>query len=320
MGLPDKDQLKGHDHWVHQVAFSPDGKRLASVDFYEGLTKLWEVPSRRFITDLPGNPGDRSAGGAAFSPNGKLLVTSSYSGTVVLWDTATLERRGALTNDFGCACLAFSPGSDVLAVATGFVPSRPNIPRSLAFWDITTSQKINRLAEAAHDAAAVSFSNDGRLVAVGYYDGWVRLWDWQTGRKIAEFQKHDGQVPTVAFSADDTLLASGGQNDEYVVLYSVAPARVLKVLEGHTGGVKSVAFAPDAKTLAAGGNDGMIRLWNLATHQPVLTLKKHSGAVNSVAFSRSGGFLASCGADADVRLWPAPSFEEIAQTETENRK
>ncbi|HYV31986.1 MAG TPA: WD40 repeat domain-containing serine/threonine protein kinase, partial [Candidatus Binatia bacterium] len=175
MGLPDKDQLKGHDHWVHQVSFSPDGKKLASVDFYEGLIKLWDVSSRRFITDLPGNPGDRSAGGAAFSPNGKLLVTSSYSGTVMLWDTATLERRGVFTNDFGCACLAFSPGSDVLAVATGFMSSRVNIPRSLAFWNITTSQKINRLTEAAHDAGAVSFSNDGRLVAVGYYDGWVRL-------------------------------------------------------------------------------------------------------------------------------------------------
>ena len=320
MGLPDKDQLKGHDHWVHQVSFSPDGKKLASVDFYEGLTKLWEVPLRRFIRDLPGNPGDRSAGGAAFSPNGKLLVTSSYSGTVVLWDTATLERRGAFTNDFGCASLAFSPGSDVLAVATGFVPFRPNIPRGLAFWDMTTWQKINRLTEAAPDAVAVSFSNNGRLVAVGYHYGWLRLWDWETGHKLAEFQKHDGQVPTVAFSADDTLLASGGQNDEYVVLYSVAPARVLKVLQGHTGGVKSVAFAPDGKTLAAGGNDGMIRLWNLATHQPVLTLKKHSGAVTTIAFSRSGSFLASCGADADVRLWPAPSFDEIAQKETDNRK
>ena len=95
---------------------------------------------------------------------------------------------------------------------------------------------------------------------------------------------------------------------------------MLKILEGHTGGVKSVALAPDGKALAAGGNDGTIRLWNLATHQPVLTLKKHTGPVTSVAFSRSGRFLASCGADADVRLWPAPPFEEIAQKETEHRK
>jgi dipeptidyl aminopeptidase/acylaminoacyl peptidase len=233
----------------------------------------------------------------------------------MLWDTATLERISVLTNDFYAGSLAFSPDSKVLAVATGYVPNRPNIRRSLAFWDVAARQELNRLAEAAPDAAAVSFSNDGRLIAVGYHEGWVRLWDFGSGRKMGEFQKHSGLVPTVALSADGTLLASGGDQDENVVLYSVATSRVLKMLEGHTGGVKSVAFAPDGNTLAAAGNDGTIRLWNLATHQPILALKKHTGAVTSIAFTRDGNFLASCGADADVRLWPAASFEEIQQTE-----
>jgi len=234
---------------------------------------------------------------------------------ILLWDAATLQSKGVLTNDFGGASLAFSPDGKVLAWATGYTVSRPkNAAGRLAFWDVRSRKKIDRLADAAPDAATASFSNDGRLVAVGYHTGWVRLWDWNNGSKLAEFQPHSGQVPTVAFSADGTLLASGGNHDEYVVIFRVAPARVLKILEGHTGGVKSVAFAPDGKTLAVGGNDGTIRLWNLATHQPVLTLKKHTGAVTSVAFSRSGRFLASCGADADVRLWPAPSFEEIQQT------
>src|SRR5207249_2882707 len=115
------------------------------------------------------------------------------------------------------ASLAFSPDSKVLAVATGFIAGPPlKIPRSrLAFWDMTTHQTINRLTEASTNAASVSFSNDGRVVAVGYHEGWVRLWAWETGRKIAEFQNHRGQVPTVAFSADGTLLASGGEDDEF---------------------------------------------------------------------------------------------------------
>ena len=314
-GPPEKNLLKSHKQWIAQVAFSPDGERLASVDYYQGLTKLWDVPSRRFITDLTGYPGDHMGGGATFSPNGKLLATSSYSGIVMLWGTATFERISVLTNDFPAASLAFSPDSKVLAVATSYIVFRPNIPRSLAFWDVAARKKLNRLAEAAPDATAVRFSNDGRLVAVGYHEGWVRLWDWESGRKTGEFQKHFGQVPTVAFSADGTLLASGGDGDEKVVLYSVATVRVLKTLEGHTGGVKSVAFAPDGKSLAAAGNDGTIRLWNLATHQPILTLKKHAGNVTSVAFTRDGNFLASSGADADLRLWPAASFEEIQGTE-----
>jgi WD40 repeat protein len=309
-GSPDKDRLKGHKSWVTQVAFSLNGRTLASVDYDLGITKLWDVPTRRFITNLIGTLGEHAGGGAAFSPSGRLLATSTYHGTVTFWDTATLAQIRVLTNDFGVASLAFSPDSKVLGVAAGLKVFRPNPPlRSLAFWDVAAGQKLNRLTQAEPDAVAVSFSRNGRQVAVGYFGGWVRLWDWETGAMIKEFRKHLGQVPTVAFSAKGNFLASGGEDDEYVVVYGVAPPRILGVLEGHTGGVSSVAFAPDDKTLAAAGDDGTIRLWSLATYQPVLTLKKHAGGVTGIAFTRDGNLLASCGGDGDVRLWPAPAFK-----------
>jgi WD40 repeat protein len=312
-GSADQDTLKGHERWVMQVAFSATGKTLASVDFDQALTKLWDVHTRRFITNIP--CGARAGGGAAFSPDGTVLATSSFLGPVMLWDTFTLHWLRGLTNDFPVSSLAFSPDSKVLAVSSGFLTVRALGPH-LAFWDVASGQKLNRLTNAAPAAAAVSFSKDGELVAVGYHTGLVRLWDWKTGSKIKEFQEHSGQVPTVAFSAGGGMLASGCDEDELVVVYGLAPPKKLKVLEGHTGGVKSIAFAPDDKTLAAAGNDGTIRLWNLATDQPVLTLKKHTGNVVSVAFSPDGNFLASCGADADVHLWPAPSFDEIARIES----
>jgi WD40 repeat protein len=317
-GPRDKDMLKGHERWIHQVAFSPDGKTLASVDFDQGLTKLWDVPTRRFLVDLR-NPGENWGGGAAFSPNGKLLATSTYHGTVTLWDTATLRPLRVLTNNFPVSSLAFSSDGKVLGVATGFMDTRPKDLRGLAFWDVASRQKLNRLTDAESEAAAVAFSKDGRLVAVGYNTGWVRLWNWETGSRIAEFQKHVGQVPTVAFSVDGNLLASGGEDDEDVVVYNVTPPGFLTALEGHTGGVKSVAFAPDGKTLAVAGNDGSIRLWNLATHQLALTLKKHTGIVLSVAFTHDGTLLASCDGNGDLRLWPAPGFEEIQRTEESNK-
>jgi WD40 repeat protein len=291
--------------------FFPNGKTLASVDFDLGVTKLWDVPTQRFITNLLGTLGEHAGGGAAFSPNGRLLATSTYHGTVTFWDIATLQQIRVLTNDFPASSLAFSPNSKVLGVASGFLDRRPNRPlRSLAFCDVASGQKLNRLTNAEPDAVAVSFSRNGRLVAIGYFGGWVRLWDWETGAMTKEFREHLGEVPTVAFSANGNFLASGG-NEDHVVLYGVEPPCILAVLEGHTGAVNSVAFAPDDKTLAAAGNDGTIRLWSLATYQPVLTLRKHAGIVVGIAFTRGGDLLASCGGDGDVRLWPAPPFNEF---------
>jgi WD40 repeat protein len=310
-GMPDRNTLK-HEHWVHQVAFSPNGQTLVSVDA-EDFSKVWNVQSRRLVKDLPG--GGLYGGGAAFSPNGQLLVTSSYSGKILLWDAATLEARGVLTNDFGVSSLSFSPNGKVLAVAKGFSTiSRTDVPSGLAFWDVLAGKKLARLADAGPDAASVSFSRDGHLVAVGYYTGWVRLWHWETGHRLAEFRKHDGQVQTIAFSHDGALLASGGDNDGNVVLYTVASLHVQSVLKGHRGGVKCIAFAPDGKTLASGGNDGTIKLWNLDTYEPALILKKHSGNIPGLTFTQDGNLLASCGGDGDVRLWPAPALKEIHPT------
>jgi WD40 repeat protein/serine/threonine protein kinase len=309
MGAPDKNAMQSED-WVHQLAFSPDGKTLVSVDALD-FAIVWDVESRQAITRLAG--GGWIGGGAIFSPKGKLLVTSSYSGKLMLWNAKTFQPLRVLTNDFGGSSLTFSPDGKVLGVATGYVTGRPTQRRTLFFWDLDAFKLIERLADAqaATEATAVSFSHDGRILAVGYWDGMVRLWDWATGAKRGEFQEYWSQVNALSFSSDDTLLASGGNGDEQVLVCTVAPLRIQARFGGHVGGVRSVAFAPHGDTLAVGGNDGNIRLWRSVTDEPALILKEHTGAVTSITFTEKGDFLASCGADAAVRVWPAPLLSEI---------
>jgi WD40 repeat protein len=307
-GRPDANLLAGHRQWVHTVAFSPDSKTLASVDYYQGLVKLWDVATRRWITDLPGMPGDQAAGGVSFSPDGKGIATFSYANKVLsLFDAISHNRLASWTNDFGGANVEFSPDSKLLALATGFALNPRLDSPSLAFWDLEHGRKIDWLSQAAPGAASARFSANGRLVAVGYHDGSVRLWDFSSGRKLAEFHKHSWSVPALAFSRDGAWLASAGYNDATV--YNVATLKVAALLPTPAGN-KSLAFAPDGKTLAVAGDDGAIRLWNLQTFQPALVLRKHLGAVTGVAFSADGRFMASSGAHFELRLWPAPSFHE----------
>jgi WD40 repeat protein len=213
-----------------------------------------------------------------------------------------------LTNEFYPSSLAFSPDSKTLAVGC-FRTLPPDGLKTLAFWDLTSKRKLERLAAAATNAGVVAFSHDGRLLAIGYFDGWVRLWDYRTGKKLSELRESRSPIWAVAFSPHSTMVASSADNK--VILYDVVTQRV-SALQGQVGPVLSIAFAPDGRTLASvGDDDGTVRLWNLATHQTSLTLRGQIGPVYSVAFTSDGNLLSSGGSDGDVRLWAAASWQEV---------
>ena len=136
---------------------------------------------------------------------------------------------------------------------------------------------------------------------------------FQTEKLVKEFKEHHDLVFHLAFSTDDTLLASCSGDD--VVLYDVRGGRAFPPLKDHAGKVLSVAFAPDDKTLASTSYDGTVKLWNLATRQAALTLIEHTGPVTQATFAPDGKLLAATGADGTVRLWPAPSLQEIKNVE-----
>jgi len=326
---PDKNVLLRPDQnqCVNSLAFSRDGKRLVTGSLHRNWAEVWDVPARRWTTNLDGQ-----AWSAVFSPDGKLLATgdldagptarlalspgrSGFDRTVRLWNAETLQLSAVLTNEFYSSSIAFSPDGKTLAVGC-FRTLPPDGLRTLAFWDVASKGKLERLADAAPNAGPVAFSSDGRLLAIGYCDGWVRLWDYRTGRKLDEFRKSDNAIWAIALSPNGKLLASSA--DDNVVLYNVATRRV-SMLEGHAGSVLSLVFAPDSTTLASAGDGGTIKLWNLATHEAALTLRRQVGPVYSVAFTRDGTLLASGGSDGDVRLWPAASFDEIMQKEMERK-
>jgi WD40 repeat protein len=330
-----------------QPVISPSGKwmvtRGATFDVKEyheeESAQVWDLTSGRKRFHLV--PGNKMPLAATFSPNGRFFVLGGEdrSRVVGVWETelwnkanAPLQASTYLTNDFEVGSIFFSPDGTIMGLAgLCFGPEEPSgATNRLAFLEVGTWRRLNILEGAGAGltekaaAATAAFSHSGRLLAVGYRDGWVRLWDFKHQRLLKELKKHGGGIYGVAvnFSNDDRWLSSIALGGGDVALLDVSdPERAREVLatKANEGTSWSAIFTPDNRSLVTSGNDGLIRFWNLETLKVALTLEHSLGPAVYINFSQDGKLLASEDGNGFIKLWPAPSFAEITQREMERK-
>ncbi|TJZ54247.1 hypothetical protein FCH28_13815 [Streptomyces piniterrae] len=297
------DALTGHPDKVSSVAFSPDGKLLATSS--SDTLRLWHVGTRKqFGKPLTDPTGVISS--LAFSPDGKLLASSSFGQVVQLWDVNTRTQGKPLTG-YAEAVLsvAFSPDGKLLAASDARGDASASA-YAASLWDVATRKQLGKpLIGHTVPVWSVAFSPDGKLLATGSNDETVLLWDVTTHNQQGKpLTGHTGSVSSVAFSPDGKLLATGSW-DGTARLWDVTTHKQLgKPLTGHTGSVSSVAFSPDGKLLATGSKDQTVLLWDVTSHRRLgKPVTGHTGSVLSVTFSPDGKLLATGSADRTVRLW-----------------
>jgi len=288
--------LSGHTDGVNSVAFSPDGKLLATGSCsrcpHQGEIKLWEVATGREVRTISDHSDLSLVLSVAFSPDGQLLA-SSFGNNIKLWEVSSGREARTLKDTVWVNSVAFSPDGKLLASGS----------LTISLWEVATGRQAKVLLfRSTAFVNSVAFSPDDKLLASGSDDKTIKLWDVTIGFEIRTIKGHTEGVNSVAFSPDGRLLASGSA-DNTIKLWEVATGTEVRTLTGHTSRVTSVAFSPNGRLLASGSWDKTIKLWDVATGREVTTLSGHIGAVSSVAFSPDGKLLASGSGDKTIKLW-----------------
>lgn len=338
--------MLGHTSDVGALAFSPDGKLLASGGGYSNnkspdySVRLWEVPSGKSVAVLKGHSA--SISNLEFSPDGKTLATASLDGTIKLWDIATSK----IINTFKSRTrsIAFSPDGKTLASSDYDVTSSSKGIYMLKFWDTATGQENPSISmpEASED---IAFSPDGKSLAAAVgnatwtgYQTFLGIYDLASGQEKSRIKLGKFSIRRLAFSPDGKSLLGGGYDtvggptispfdgeplDIYMISDLQGPAEGILRLWDVSGGnelkswttqdsyVDLVGFDEAGQPFAIGTKGNSAHLWNLTTGQQQAGFEG-APAIRALAYSPDGQWLASGQGDGTVHLRQAASGREVA--------
>jgi WD40 repeat protein len=301
--------LWGHDARVSSVAFSPNGKFLASASI-DGTVIRWDMTTGKPVDTLSRIKGEYSRETfVVFGSDGVMLATPTADGTALVSNASSGGRRVVLEDGQEQAALvAVDPDRKVFAST-----HRDN---GVRLWDMTSGKLRVTIKAPVKRVTSLAFSPDGKMLALGTSDRNVLLWDLAKGKSWSRpFKGHQTEVTSVAFSTDGTMLGSGSL-DGTVILWNIAKGAPKHApLEAHQDRVTSVVFSPDSATLASSGWDNAVIIWDVATGKRRGSgwRRSHQEPVTSLAFSPDSNTLASGSLDQSVILWNVAKGEPIGR-------
>ena len=286
--------LTGHGDIVQSVAFSSDGRRIATGSD-DRTAMVWDATTGRELFTLASH--SNKVRSVVFSWDGQRIATGSYDGTAKVWDAVTGKQLFSLQgHGGGLNCVALSP--DGQRIATGDWNGAAKV------WEAASG--VEPLALKGHNDAiiALAFSPDSQRIATASWDNTAKVCDANGGNELLTLRGHTGGLLSVAFSPDSQRIATGSM-DGTAKVWNAAGSKETLTFKGCTA-----TFSPDGQRIVTGSLDGTATLWDAASGRELLTFRSHSRDVRSVAFSPDGQRIVTGSLDHTAKVWEAASGNE----------
>jgi len=308
---------------VQSVAFSPDGKLLATLD-KKGNIRVTQWESNHIVVVAKTEKPNRhpQAGVVAFSPDGRWLAVGGDMGELLLldWQSGTVVALETGTAD-GVYALAISPAGDLVAAGFGYTDG------TIPLWELNTGKALGKLTNHTAWVTALAFTPDGRRLVSGSMDRTIRVWNTADQTELGCFHAYRHRVTALAMLPDGKTIVSGG-SDGAVCLWdcsapaqSRGPARLVisHGLQSQAGLPEAsygpgtpdskvvrqfgVAFAHDSRSFVTSDPEGALAVHDARSRQIIERLPALGTNNWGVALSPDGRWLAAANASGQIEIW-----------------
>lgn len=292
--------LTGNSESINCLAYSPDGKYLASgsaanralLDSGKYEILIWNISSGNIISHLAGH--QHSIQSLSFDGIGKQLVSCDNEGIVRIWSIDLLKENKLIDGGEWISTVCFTPDGK-------FIVGEYSYDKKVNIWETETGELIGTLPVNIQ-IGSMDMSPDGSKIALSCYHK-IQIWSLISKKKLLSVDDDSVNGYSIEYSKDGKNIAVGLGNGE-IKIFDTKKLKLLNTFQGHFNPVLSVSFSKDNKYLVSGSSDQMVKVWNLQLKKEIKSLiNEHKGIVKAVSFNPATNSFATSGRGNLIKIW-----------------